>query len=244
MKPFKVSVCFWPDQLKNFSLKGQAAVVLDVLRASTTIVNALSSGASWVQAVTGVGQAHKLSRSYPRGAVLLGGERGGVRIPGFHLGNSPLEFSPQKVRGKGIIFTTTNGTRALEQCRAASIILVAGLTNAASAARYIVKLNRDTVLVCACQERDFSLEDGIGAGALAYKLEQRGAQLSLEAKLAKTMFLHFRQGLAQALRKTSHGQNLAKLGLGRDILACAKLDSKESVPVLQGKRLIDRPSFV
>ena len=131
------------------ALDSAVAVVIDVLRASTTVVHALASGAQAVIPCETIDEAREQSTRRSSGTVLLGGERGGERIDGFDLGNSPLEFTPEAVAGKTIVFTTTNGTKALKQCASADRVLIGTFVNRAALLRVLQADGRPIHLVCA-----------------------------------------------------------------------------------------------
>jgi len=123
-----------PDDMPRETVAGGIAIIVDVLRASTTIVTALEAGAAFVKPVVEVEEAHRL-RSSSGGSWVLGGERGGVLIPGFDLGNSPAEYCRSVVDSRGIVMTTTNGTLAIERCLAAEIVLVGSFLNRRAVAK-------------------------------------------------------------------------------------------------------------
>ena len=155
-----------PELVAPEQLRDHAVVVIDVLRATTTIAFALAAGASEVIPCLEVDDARQLAAKYPAGTVLLGGERLGVRIEGFDLGNSPTEYTTDKVAKKTIIFTTTNGTRAMERCRQARRVLLGALVNRrAIAAALAQETNVD--IVCAGTRGEVGLDDALTAGAIA-----------------------------------------------------------------------------
>ena len=140
-----------PTSVAPEELAGTTAVVIDVLRATTTILYALQAGASEVIPCLEIGDALKIAASLPRSQVVLGGERGGLPIDGFDLGNSPREYDPPAVAGKTVVMTTTNGTRAMDQCRIAESVLIGGFVNAAALADRLAARER-IALVCAGSE--------------------------------------------------------------------------------------------
>src|SRR5262245_39532454 len=123
----QIDVFLLPALVEPAALAGKTAVVIDVLRATTTIVQALATGAKEIVPLQEVDEARRLAEKLGEGAI-LGGERGGVLIPGFDLGNSPAEYTAAKVAGKTVVFTTTNGTRALQRCKMAERVLIGAFT--------------------------------------------------------------------------------------------------------------------
>lgn len=221
-------------------LSGGIAVVLDVLRASTTIVTALAHGADRVIPVAGVEEARRLAAG-GGGTVLLGGERGGVRIPGFDLGNSPLEYSGARVNGRTVVITTTNGTAALAACREARDIVVGAIVNrtaVAAALRHLEKPGQPIHLVCAGTDGAVSGEDVLAAGAIldAAGVDRADEALDDPARAALAWFRSVaahgdvRAALVAEFRRSPGGFNLVALGMEADLPAAAAIDSLTVVP--------------
>ena len=167
----EIYVVFEVEALTREFLSGKTAVVFDVLRATSSMIQALASGAARVVPTMEVAEAFSLRDSLPRGSVVLGGERGGLQIPGFDIGNTPQEFSTQVVGGKTVVMTTTNGTRAILMALPAARLYVAALTNAAATARAVAASGpEDIVLIGAGTERRVSWEDTFAAGAVVERL--------------------------------------------------------------------------
>lgn len=218
--------------------KFDAAVVLDVLRASSTITTALANGCSQLLPVAQVEQAVALAGEI--NTPLLGGERQAVKIPGFDLGNSPLEYSPAKVAGKKIILTTTNGTRAiLQAAQGASVVMVGSLLNARTVAAKIAGYN-SMLLLCAGTRGSFALEDALAAGWIIYELvaareegkygHWREISMNDAGVAAYRLALYYRQRPLDALWNSSSGQRLAQLGMAADLTYCAQLNIIDLVP--------------
>ncbi|CAG0965068.1 2-phosphosulfolactate phosphatase [Phycisphaerales bacterium] len=215
------------------ALAGAVVVVIDALRASVTMTAALAHGASCVVPALTVEQALAEKSRYP-GAV-LGGERGGVLIPGFDLDNSPGKYTADRVKGKAVIFTTTNGTAALLNSAKAAEIVVGSFANL-SAVCEAVRSDPRTVHVVCCGTRDeFSLDDVLPAGAFVERLTASGRQLDAEdsariALMAWRGALAAPVGLVEAMRQSRGGRNLERQGLGADVDFCATLDTLPVVP--------------
>jgi 2-phosphosulfolactate phosphatase len=226
------------------AVAGGIAVVIDVLRASTTIATALAHGAAGVRPVTGVDEARTVAAA--RGtAALLGGERGGVRIAGFDLGNSPLEYTRDRIAGRSIVITTTNGTAALAACRSARAVLVGAVVNAAAVAAAVRRLattsgTTDVHLVCAGTDGSPSGEDLLGAGAILAAAAPAGPDdvLDASARAARDAFRRVaaaadpRAALVAEFHRAPGGANLVALGMEADLAACAARDSVGTVPRL------------
>lgn len=214
------------------------AVAIDVLRASSTATVALARGAREIVPAASVPQARRLRRRLP--GYLLMGERGGLPPPGFDLGNSPLEALRAPIAGRGIVLTTSNGTRLLHRLAPAPAVMVGCLLNRSAVARQAVALagplGLPIVLACAGEGagKRLALEDIIGAGAIAEAALAVEPSLSLDewARLALLAYRAARGDLAAALAATAHGRDLTALGLGDDVAYCARLDEWDTVPLL------------
>jgi len=221
---------------------GGIAVVIDVLRASTTIVSALANGAERVVPVTELEAARRLAAGAGP-AALLGGERAGVRVAGFDLGNSPLEYSAARVAGRTIVITTTNGTAALGAARGAREVLIGAVVNRSAVAGAIRRLGAadETVhLVCAGTDGCVSAEDVLAAGAIldAAGADSAGDTLDASARDALALFRRVAASgevsaaLVAAFRGSPGGANLMVLGMEADLPAAAAIDSVDIVPRL------------
>jgi len=221
---------------------GGIAVVIDVLRASTTIITALARGASRVIPVADVGEARRIAATTP-GPVVLGGERGGVRIPGFDLGNSPREYSADRMAGRTLVITTTNGTAALHASRGAREILVGAMVNRTAAADLVRRLagGADRVhLVCAGTDGRVSAEDVLAAGAILDAAVVDGPDEELDDAARRALDWYRRVATSDdtsarmiaEFRRSPGGSNLIALGMEADLEVAAAIDSSQVVPRL------------
>ena len=235
----KIQTFLLPAEATDSIYKGKPAVVIDVLRASTSIVAAKANGAEKVIPVATIEAATRLAATLDRESTLLCGEREGRRIDGFHLGNSPREFGAAAVTGKTIIMTTTNGTEAIARLEGAREIVVCGLVNVSAVANH---LRSEPEIVIACSGRDdrFSLEDAVCAGALISRLRDLGAASALDDAAAACELLYAIHGadLRGCLRGAAHGRYLADLGFGDDLDDCAAVDTQTTVPVVREGRIV------
>lgn len=235
----RVDVLLSPGELSAVSLVGKTAVVIDTLRATSTIAAALLAGALAVYPVSTIEEAE--ARSVLAGEdTLLAGERGGVKIAGFDLGNSPLECSSAALLGRNLVLTTSNGTPLLRACHAARRVITAALVNRRTAALFCLSRGDDVVIACAGQGGRPALEDVLTAGAVIETIcEQRheGVSLSDTALLALSAFRHSQPQLEQSLWESPAGQRLKDIGYADDIKWCAAIDAVELVPILQGEKI-------
>ena len=234
---------FLPKLTTPDELAGSAVVVIDVLRATTVIAHALAAGAREVIPCQEVAEALTIAASLGQGEAVLGGEREGLKIPGFELGNSPDEFTPQTVGGRTLVFTTTNGTRATIACKRAKRVLTGAFVNAAAVAE-VLSDEEDVHLLCAGTRGEVTREDVLCAGLLVQRLTQgrfNDLELNDQLLIALDAWQAFLTGadrnqltaeLAMALRSTQGGRNLIRLGLDHDIDVAAGLDRFDFAPRL------------
>jgi len=216
-----------------------AAVVIDVLRATTTIAWSLQNGAEAIQAFADLEELEAAAGAWPAAQRLRAGERGGKRVEGYDLGNSPLAVTPEVVGGKRIFMSTTNGTRSLAAVRAVPLLLTACLPNRTAVARRLIDRDAQLVWVVGSGwEGDYSLEDSLAAGAVASAAIElgvaphRGVTCANDEMLAAlALWQQWRHDTETCLRAASHGQRL--IGLGdhdADFRCCAAVDSLTVVP--------------
>ncbi len=233
-KDREVQVHLLPSLVPPGRLTGGLAVVIDVLRASTTIIHALAAGCTEVRPCAEVDEAVELAGEMRVGRVLLGGERQGVPPPGFDLGNSPREYTPSLCRGTTLVLTTTNGTRALLRAAEAERVLVAGFVNFSAVCEQLQADARPIHILCAGTEGEPTLEDTLLAGALVETLcETLEARLNDSARLAWDCFETHGRMLLGALEISRGGANLRRLGYDEDIRAAAVVDQFALVPELR-----------
>jgi 2-phosphosulfolactate phosphatase len=231
----RATVFFTLQEVDAGAVQEHTAVVIDVLRASSTIVAALAAGAQGVYPVDSTEEAMKLVTSLGRADTLLAGERRGLKIEGFDLGNSPREFTPETVDGKKIVMSTTNGTRALVAASTAERVLVASLLNLSAVARAVAGAPR-VAIVCSGRDGRFAIEDALCAGMLLARLAGGEESLELEDAGRAALALAGAFGADAAfLSGTLAGRALAEIGLAEDVDWCARVDAHELVP-----QLVDR----
>lgn len=237
----KIEVFLTPAEFEENSLKEKIAVVIDVLRASTSIITALQNGAKEVIPVAEVETAMKIASNLFAGQSMLCGERNGKLIDGFDLDNSPESYVPEIVTGKSLVFCTTNGSRALVKARHAKSLLVAGFVNVSMVKEFIFRPENEessVAIVCAGKDGHLSLEDTLCAGLVIDRLmndkkPKAAFQLTDTALAAQVLYERFRGNELAALTESEHGRYLASIGNAGDIPACAKIDGIQALPVLE-----------
>jgi 2-phosphosulfolactate phosphatase len=247
-QPRKISVHLLPDLVEPQQLVGNTAVVIDVLRATTTVITALASGAREVLPCLEVADAHAKAASIDK--PILGGERGGLRIEGFQLGNSPAEYSAAVVKDRTVIFTTTNGTRAMMRCKLAKRVLLAAFVNLSAVCRELAT-EKEIDIVCAGTDGHVTREDTLLAGAIVDDLSRSTgekwqtndqADIAADAWRAAVGQMTGSSLLGQALRASRGGRNLIEIGHENDIDLAAEMDRFDLVAelVLQTWRITSR----
>jgi len=234
----KAEVYFAAAEVEPQSLSEKAVVVIDVLRATTTMVEALAHGARSIFPTTSAEEAVRLAASLGREDTLLCGERKGAQIEGFDLGNSPGEFTPEMVMGKRLAMTTTNGTLAFSRTHEAERALACAFTNLGAVAD-AVRGEEALVVVCAGRQGRFSLEDAVCAGHLLLRLgagPEGGVELN-DAGRAVVALAGAIEPNQAFLADTDGGAALAEIGLEGDLELCGQVDRHEIVPEIRDQAL-------
>ncbi len=229
-----------PSRFSEPHAKGKHVVIIDVLRASSTIVHACENGVERIIPVAHVEDATKLVPTLDREATLLGGEREGIKIDGFDLGNSPLDYTPEVVEGKTLVFTTSNGTVAIAQSAPADEVIIGCFLNLRAVVEHLLTTRPDEVaILCSGNLGQLSLEDFVCGGYVVRSLEERlgsglvrndgaGAARSLAGCLPD---------IEGVIGSSTHGRKLAALGFEDDLEFCSRLDAFDTVPVVAEGRI-------
>jgi 2-phosphosulfolactate phosphatase len=250
LMPLTVDVVTSPAELGEGLIREMSVVVIDVLRATTVIGHALAAGAERIIPAGSVEQSLELRAQLDPGTTLLCGERGGYRVPGFDLGNSPLEYRPEVVQGRTLILASTNGSVVLARCQPARRVLVASFNTISAVARRMRNDGGDWTIVCSGKLGRACLEDLACAGRLAAALEITG-ESALDApsdaagdglEIALAVHRRFGDDLRSALRGSSHGRYLASIGFADDLDVCAEIDTIDLAPeLIEGKIVAESP---
>jgi len=242
-----ISVYFTPLGVTSQAIGGKPVLVLDVLRATTSITAALANGARSVVPAESPDEALRLAGNLERGGVLLAGERNMIRVEGFDLGNSPLEMTAEVVAGKNVVMATTNGTPALLAADAGNPVLVGAVTNfsaVAARAREMCEQHGELHILCAGRRRMFALEDAYVAGRFANALvparERRRAGLNDAAIAALKLVRRYGEHWRRAIGASAAAQDLKRLGFKADLDAATEVDTYSVIPVYS-ERLVRLP---
>lgn len=241
----QINLFLTPQQVDELALREKTVVMIDVLRSSTTIATALASGARQVIPATSVESAVKISGNLFGDVFLLGGERNGKMIAGFTLGNSPLEYTEERVRGKSIIFSSSNGTLALAKGRHARTLLVCGFVNLSTVASTLQQIGGDVTILCAGNDGLIAMEDAVCAGMLIHRVTGWAPDtpgMPDGASVALSLFKAHGKSPLKMVQASEHGRHLVSLGFGDDLRVCASVDSLTVVPSFEGGVLKPLPA--
>ncbi len=241
-----LDVFFTPGELAGVELP-ERVVVVDVLRATSTIVEALHNGARAIMPVATVDEAARIAQNIGRDSVLLCGERKAQPIEGFDLGNAPPEFTRDRVRDKSLVMTTTNGTGAFLSVAErrgpgdaeARVVLAASFLNLSAITKRLDDAGGAVAVVCAGRAGRFALEDAVCAGAIVRGLEELGGSHTLNdgAAAARTLAGHHGGDLERMLELTAAGRHLTGIGRGDDLAFCATIDRTDAIPRFRDRKI-------
>lgn len=231
----KIDVFFSHSNVESeLELKDKNVVIIDVLRTSTSMITGLANGAKEVIATESTASAGIIGRN-SQGTALLCGEKNAKPIEGFNLGNSIKEYSEENVKGKSLIFSSTNGTPSLVKAKFANICIVLGFVNISRVAEYLHMLDKEFIILCSGRSGEFSLEDTVCAGMLIDMLNNKAGkshyELTDSAIGALRLFSAYKRDLLSMLLDSEHGRFLVSLGFEEDLNACAKVDIHNILPL-------------
>ncbi len=232
----EIDIQMVPSPPDSDALLDRTIVVIDVLRATSVVVHAMSQGALEIIPVVSVEEAFQMTRVFPRSSVLLGGERESRNIPGFDLGNSPQEYMAEKVKGKKLILTTTNGTKAFHLVSSGKEILVGSFLNIGAVARRCLESPGNLLIFPSGDEGHFSLEDTVCGGMLIdliARSETKPISLTDASYNAQILYQRFKDNLLEAFHLSHHGKELMNRGLEDDLVYSAQINITSLVPVFK-----------
>ena len=237
----KIHVLLSPLNAEELYFTGKTTVVIDVLRATSSIVTAIENGAKEITPIGSVEFALKASGS----KVLLGGERNTNKIEGFNLGNSPFEYSRENVENKSIIFFTTNGSKAIVKAKFSENLFLCSFRNIKAVAEKLSNINKDITILCAGSEGMFCLEDTVCAGKLIDQISKQNNDIEISdaGKASKVLSDTYGSDLKKMLTESEHGKKLIDNGYHEDIVFCSELNTSDVVPSFKsGVIKIDKSS--
>ncbi|NVO03250.1 MAG: 2-phosphosulfolactate phosphatase [Bacteroidetes bacterium] len=232
-----IEVCFSPISFPLFKNDESIVVIVDILRATTAICSALANGAVKIIPVAKVEE----TKEYKNSGCLIAGERDGKVIDGADFGNSPFNFTRERVFGQSIVITTTNGTQAIDIARNAASIVLGAFTNIEVLSKWLINSNKDIVILCSGWKNKFNIEDSLFAGALIELIEKSGNfQSKCDSAIAcGDLWNLAKNDLIGYIQKCSHRERLRKLGLDDVIEYCFTLNTANVIPILKENSLVN-----
>lgn len=227
----QVEVCFSPWSYPLFANENAIVVVIDILRATSAICTGFYHGAKEIIPVASVEEAAE----YKRKGFMAGAERNAEIVEGFDFGNSPFSYMTEKIKGQTLVLSTTNGTQAIDVAKESYQVLIGSFLNFTAICDYLIKQDRDVVLLCAGWKNKFNLEDTLFAGAVSTRLVEAGFETMCDSTLsARILYDNAKGDLYGFLENSSHKKRLHKLDLEKDIRYCLQFDKAPVVPILDG----------
>lgn len=213
-------------------IAGKNIVVIDVLRATTTIVTALANNACCVIPVEHIEEARKIHNNENAGMVLLGGEREAKIIEGFHFGNSPLSYIEEKISGKKVVLTTTNGTRTIKACEEGENLYIVSFLNASAVVKKLIEDNQDIVVVCSGTDEQYSMDDALCAGMIISLINNEEKITTTDLGwTVKELYEIYKNDFHGLLKNCSHYKRLKENGFEEDLRYCLQTDVYSIVPI-------------
>ncbi|MFD0939824.1 2-phosphosulfolactate phosphatase [Pedobacter boryungensis] len=230
-----IEVCLTPALLNLYAIEDSIVVVIDILRATSSITYGIDNGAEAIIPVANVEEC----LAYADKGFLLAAERNGEVVEGYDFGNSPFSYTKEKVGGKTVVLTTTNGTKAMHMARERAYQVVVGsFLNITALCDWLKTQDKNVLLLCAGWKDNFNLEDTLFAGAVVNVLRNDFKHSDDACVVAEDMYLMAKDDLRTYLHKSSHSHRLAALNIEEDVQFCLKLDVCKAIPVLRGDRLV------
>lgn len=229
-----LEVCLTPALLHLHDFSESIVVVIDIFRATSSICYGIENGAEAIIPVATI----EACESYRHSDFLLAAERNGEVVKGFDFGNSPFSYTEDKVSGKTIVLTTTNGTHAINKSRGAKKIVIGSFLNLASLCDWLKTQPNDVLLLCSGWKDKVNLEDTLFAGGAVHYLKDENYALDDAGIASEDLYSLAKGDLRSYLKKSSHSERLKKLGIEEDIAFCLNVDVTTSIPILDGERLI------
>jgi len=232
----KIETCLTPALLPLYQIENSIAVIIDIFRATSSICYGIENGA---EAIIPVAKVEECAAYREKGLdYLLAAERNGEVVAGFDFGNSPFSYTKEKVLGKTVVLTTTNGTHALHLSIKAKKIVIGSFLNLSALCNWLKDQQENILLVCAGWKNNFNLEDTLFAGAVVDQLKESNYKLDDPSIGANDLFELGKNDLNLYLQKTAHSERLKKLGIEEDIKFCLQVDLTTAIPVLKGEKLV------
>lgn len=231
-----VEVCFTPGEYAYFKDEYEIVVVIDVLRATSAICSAFNNGVSALIPVPTIEEA----KAYQEKGYLVGAERKGQIVEGFDFGNSPYSYMKDELKGKEVVLSTTNGTKAINIAKDADTVVIGAFSNLDALCNWLIEQDKNVLCLCSGWQDKFNLEDTICAGAIMEQLIATGNYTSDEDSsiAAKYLYLSAKDNYLGYLKSSSHRRRLKNLNLNEDIKYCLTPNQTDVIPILKNGKLV------
>lgn len=236
-----IEVSYTPENFEVYDSDNSIVVVNDIFRATSAMCTAFENGAKSMIPVDSIEKA----REFQKKGYLVGAERNAEKVEGFDFGNSPYDYMSEQIKGKTLVLTTTNGTRAIEMAKGVSDMVVIGsFLNISALSKWLVKQHKNVLILCSGWKGRINLEDSLFAGALTNELIKDGAydmerEVEDSALIAMYLYAEAQKDPEKLLKISSHRRRLANLNLKEDIRYCLTLNETSKIPILIGDELVD-----
>ena len=224
-----IEVCLSPSLINQYSIVGKRVVVVDILRATSCFTAGIASG---VQEILPFADLEECRKKKTQG-YLLAGERGGKKIEGFDIGNSPFDYMAKSMKGSKVAVTTTNGTKAIHLSSSANEILIGSFLNLSPVAEYLIKGSENILIFCAGWKGKVNLEDSLFAGALIKELREHYTPIDDSGLLCRSSFVAVRDQLEEIIAKSEHATRLSGFNMEKDIEFCSRINQFDVVPIVK-----------
>lgn len=229
-----LEVCLSPELIHQHELAGKIVVVVDIFRATSCIVTGLANDVVAIKPVAEVDECKELGTQ----GYLTAGERGGIKVPEFDMGNSPFEYQAEEVKGKRIAISTTNGSQAIVKSEGADEIIIGAFLNLEAVSEYILQFKKDVLVHCAGWKGTVNLEDTLFSGALIDECAEEMKPIGDSALLAHQLYVANHEDLFGLAKQSSHAERLAGFGIEKDLDFCMTLNEYAVVPKLVDGELV------
>lgn len=231
-----IEVCFTPALFEYYKNEESIVVIVDILRATSTICTAFYNGLNELIPVSGIEEA----REYKKKGYIIAAERDGTILDFADIGNSPEHFSPEIVKGKTIVYSTTNGTQAINMASGCNQVVIGSFLNLDLLAKWLYEQNKNVIILCSGWKKKFNLEDSVFAGALSSALlkTERFTTQCDSAHASIDLWEAAKENILSYMEKASHKNRLKKLHIDHVLPYCFSLNKAPVLPILSGKIIV------
>jgi len=236
----RVDAILFPRDLSEYDLRSTQVVVVDIFRATSTIITAVHNGAKEVVPFKETDEVEEKALHYPADQVLKCGERNGYKFSGFDLGNSPLEYNRDCIYNKTILFSSTNGSQLFSKVKSARKVIIGGFLNVERVVNSIVQNKHDCLIACAGNYGKISIEDSVYTGMILALLKKNGVitEMNDEARVSLILYQYYQDDFQSIIRESSHGRHLSSIGKEDDMLYCLQVNTVDCLPEFDGLTIL------